>query len=248
MYQRLLDYYGHAVLDNGMTLREYLTSHSHEHLKDWHFALQFPLHNLYNTPLPLTNDWLNQYTMSKHVPQDYRFIYIGPKHSATLLHHDVLKSFSWSFNVTGKKLWIMFPAQATRGLFDRTGKMLVYDVRNVDPVEFPGFSESWEQRIEYIQGVGEIIVVPAGWYHQVHNLEDTISINHNFINEDCIDGVIDFLKEEWRAVQNSLSDLRDIMKYGEWIEECRKVLKLSSGMDMIELGVMLAQHNRILEL
>eukprot|EP00814_Leptocylindrus_danicus_P022377 CAMPEP_0116004240 /NCGR_PEP_ID=MMETSP0321-20121206/493_1 /TAXON_ID=163516 /ORGANISM="Leptocylindrus danicus var. danicus, Strain B650" /LENGTH=199 /DNA_ID=CAMNT_0003472521 /DNA_START=936 /DNA_END=1535 /DNA_ORIENTATION=- len=36
--------------------------------------------------------------------------------------------------------------------------------------------------IEIIQEVGETIFVPSGWYHQVENLEDTLSINHNWIN------------------------------------------------------------------
>lgn len=36
--------------------------------------------------------------------------------------------------------------------------------------------------LECIQEQDEIIFVPSGWYHQVHNLEDTISINHNWFN------------------------------------------------------------------
>jgi hypothetical protein len=36
--------------------------------------------------------------------------------------------------------------------------------------------------LECIQEPGEIIFVPSGWHHQVYNLEDTISINHNWLN------------------------------------------------------------------
>ncbi|RZC08117.1 JmjC domain-containing protein 4 isoform B [Glycine soja] len=36
--------------------------------------------------------------------------------------------------------------------------------------------------LECTEDAGEIIFVPSGWYHQFHNLEDTISINHNWFN------------------------------------------------------------------
>ena len=35
---------------------------------------------------------------------------------------------------------------------------------------------------EIIQRRGEVIFVPSGWHHQVENVEDTISINHNWFN------------------------------------------------------------------
>ena len=31
-----------------------------------------------------------------------------------------------------------------------------------------------------VQEAGETIFVPSGWYHQVTNLVDTVSINHNW--------------------------------------------------------------------
>jgi hypothetical protein len=40
---------------------------------------------------------------------DHRFVYMGPRGSWTALHADVLRSFSWSFNVCGRKRWLLFP-------------------------------------------------------------------------------------------------------------------------------------------
>jgi len=34
---------------------------------------------------------------------------MGPRGSWTALHADVLRSFSWSFNVCGRKRWLLFP-------------------------------------------------------------------------------------------------------------------------------------------
>lgn len=42
---------------------------------------------------------------------DHRFVYMGPRGSWTALHADVLRSFSWSFNVCGRKRWLLFPPQ-----------------------------------------------------------------------------------------------------------------------------------------
>jgi hypothetical protein len=36
---------------------------------------------------------------------DHRFVYVGRRGSRTLLHADVMRSFSWSANVCGRKLW-----------------------------------------------------------------------------------------------------------------------------------------------
>lgn len=37
---------------------------------------------------------------------DYRFVYCGPAGSWTPLHSDVLRSYSWSANVAGRKRWV----------------------------------------------------------------------------------------------------------------------------------------------
>ena len=36
--------------------------------------------------------------------------------------------------------------------------------------------------IEIIQRSGELLFVPSGWFHEVENLTDCISINHNWLN------------------------------------------------------------------
>ncbi|KAL5146254.1 JmjC domain-containing protein 4 [Glycine soja] len=67
-------------------------------------------------------------------------------------------------------------------------KNCVYNIFDeVSNSKFPGFRKLvcmcvlaiW---LECTEDAGEIIFVPSGWYHQFHNLEDTISINHNWFN------------------------------------------------------------------
>lgn len=42
--------------------------------------------------------------------------------SWTPIHADVLRSYSWSTNVTGRKRWRMLPPELTPLLFDRFGR------------------------------------------------------------------------------------------------------------------------------
>lgn len=51
------------------------------YLKDWHFVLEVPEYEAYETPKIFSNDWLNEYCLSKG-ESDYRFVYMGPKGSS----------------------------------------------------------------------------------------------------------------------------------------------------------------------
>ena len=52
-----------------------------------------------------------------------------------------------------------------------------------------------ERSYEVIQETGDVIFVPSGWHHQVLNLEDTISINHNWFNGANVGKIFDELKK-----------------------------------------------------
>ena len=54
--------------------------------------------------------------------------------------------------------------------------------RGAASVFYPGLQKVREHAIQIVQYPGETIFVPAGWYHTVENLQDTLSINHNWIN------------------------------------------------------------------
>lgn len=79
-----------------------------------------------------------------------------------------------------------------------------------------------------IQKAGEAIFVPSNWHHQVWNLEDTISVNHNWINGCNIETVWHSLEEHLRRVKTEINDCRDMPDFEE---HCQLMLKASFGMD-----------------
>merc|ERR1712129_187590 len=80
---------------------------------DWHIVRDLSTKQpFYQTPIHFADDWLNFYWQSKGTT-DYKFCYLGPAFSWTPLHKDVYSSYSWSVNVKGRKLWILFsPSEA----------------------------------------------------------------------------------------------------------------------------------------
>ena len=204
------------------------------YLKDWHFHRQFPDDNAYCVPNLFADDWLNEWC-DGCAGDDYRFVYMGPKGSFTPLHQDVLCSFSWSLNVTGSKLWLLYPPSQTHLLMNRFGSPPT-DVRYVDAAEFPNFASAVALRA--IQLSGEVIFVPSGWYHQVENLDETISINHNWFNAANIDLVAESLLGDYHRIVENLEDCRTM----EGFElQCQRILQANNGTTLPELYSLLSK-------
>ncbi|KAL2936120.1 JmjC domain-containing protein 4 [Bienertia sinuspersici] len=214
------------------------------YLKDWHFVKEYPEYEAYVTPLFFNDDWLNLYLDKYRLHNDpdyqerneiscsdYRFVYMGPKGTWTPLHADVFRSYSWSANVCGTKLWLFLPPAQRHLVFDRHMKNSVYNIfEDVNESKFPGFNKAvW---LECTQLKNEIIFVPSGWYHQVHNLEDVISINHNWFNAYNLDWVWDLLVGDCNEAKELIEDVRDICDDFESL--CQRNLAANTGMNFFD--------------
>nr|CAD7570431.1 unnamed protein product [Timema californicum] len=195
------------------------------YLKDWHFPKDFPEANIYRVPQYFASDWLNEYLCGKtSINDDYRFV--------TPFHADVFTSFSWSANVCGRKRWLLFPPGQENNLRDKFGR-LAYDATAPelhDSTMFPNYHKLCGH-FEIIQKAGEVIFVPSGWHHQVWNLEDTISINHNWVNGCNI-------KTMWDSLQNNLlavkKEVEDYSAIDGWEDHCQLMLRATYGMNYEE--------------
>ncbi|KAG6927510.1 jumonji domain containing 4 [Chelydra serpentina] len=217
--------------------KEYIKKNYHSprgclYLKDWHLYRAFPEHDVYTTPIYFTSDWLNEYWDAKGM-DDYRFVYMGPKGSWTPFHADVFRSYSWSANICGKKKWLLYPPRQEEYLRDRHGN-LPFDVTAPglqDSGVYPRYAQSGPP-VEIIQEAGEIVFIPSGWHHQVYNLEDTISINHNWVNGCNVAIMWSFLQDELAAVQREISEWRDTME--DWHLQCQVIMKTCTGINYKE--------------
>ena len=189
------------------------------YLKDWHMQ-RLDIPSFYQVPYFFCSDWLNEYFDSEG-NDDYRFVYIGVKNSWTPFHADVFQSYSWSANICGLKKWIFLQPGEEEKLKDATGN-LPFDISNLlDKNEKVKFYTVYQK-------TGEIIFVPSGWYHQVFNLEDTVSINHNWINASSI-------KYFWKHLTLSLElvkkEINDCFSMSGFQEQCQLILLSLSGIN-----------------
>ena len=81
------------------------------------------------------------------------------------------------------------------------------------------------------QDVNEVMFVPSNWFHQVENLEPTISINHNWFNGFNLSNIFQFLFNELKQIRELLFDLKEnFISENEnekfaWEKHCNKIMK-----------------------
>jgi hypothetical protein len=223
----------------------------HHYLKDWHLRLRHPEYDFYRTPEIFRDDWMNDYYINSRENggglDDFRFVYMGVAGTFTPLHRDVYCSYSWSTNVVGYKKWTLFPPAVTPYIYANKGrgtsKERVFDVRKYDRNRFPEFEKALSEAMVVVQKPQESIFVPSGWHHQVENLTDCISINHNWANGNSIKNMYRSMCEEIVEVENALSDVRQLMEENwktgerddidgwqkEWVGVVQDVLIKNSG-------------------
>lgn len=137
----------------------------------------------------------------------------------------MFSSFSWSTNIVGIKRWIFFPPHEEDKLRDRFGK-LPFDIGNDQTINL--IQEKQIQSFEIIQSGGQTVFVPSGWHHQVWNLEDTISVNHNWFNGCNIDWIWTAIYVKFNEVLREIDDCKDMNNFDE---HCQLLLKLDFGLD-----------------
>ncbi|XP_045254045.1 2-oxoglutarate and iron-dependent oxygenase JMJD4 isoform X10 [Macaca fascicularis] len=155
------------------------------YLKDWHLCRDFPVEDVFTLPVYFSSDWLNEFWDALDV-DDYRFVYAGPAGSWSPFHADIFRSFSWSVNVCGRKKWLLFPPGQEEALRDRHGN-LPYDVTSpaLCDTHLHPRSQLAGPPLEITQEAGEMVFVPSGWHHQVHNLQELCAVQEEVIMRSC---------------------------------------------------------------
>lgn len=82
--------------------------------------------------------------------------------------------------------------------------------------------------IEIIQNAGETVFVPSGWHHQVWNLAETISVNHNWFNACNIFTIWSEMYKTFELVVEEISDCREMQDFDA---HCQLMLRSVFGMN-----------------
>ena len=121
---------------SSMCLDDWLHLTNRPYIKDWHVN-QTSQGNFFNCPSLFTDDWLNDWLVSTN-NTDFRFLYWGDAGSGTAIHEDVLKTFSWSLNLNGRKLWKFYFDESVIEVIQTVGQAILvppglrHDVTNLD--------------------------------------------------------------------------------------------------------------------
>lgn len=123
---------------------------------DWELALNAPLRQVFENA-------------SGH---ETTSLYIGAPGALSPLHDDYWQTHAWLAQVQGSKEVALFAA-ADSHLLERG----CVDPLRRDAPNLAGVS-AWVGTI----GPGDVLFIPARWWHWVRSLDSTITVSHNFFN------------------------------------------------------------------
>ena len=166
-----------------------------------------------------------------HQRPDHRWLIVGPTRSGSTFHKDpngtrsvfgfwiwyryvmrLMGDSAWNAVVRGCKYWIMFPPTSVPpGVFVSKDQGEVTSPISIGDWlrDFHTDARKTADCKEGICWAGEVLHVPAGWWHLVVNLEPTIAITQNFVSQRYLPDVLGFLKYKPDQVSGFDSDITD---------------------------------------
>ncbi|MBW4625275.1 MAG: cupin-like domain-containing protein [Brasilonema octagenarum HA4186-MV1] len=157
-----------------------MTSHACDkllYLSEFHIGDHPELWEDCEDPIYLDN-WYKNVPLAvfqKYLNHSYD-IHIGQKDTSVGLHYDSYHDTAWVAVISGRKQVVLLSPDQEKYLYD--GQV---DCFNPDLEKFPLYSNA--KPVECIINKGEILYIPPDWWHHFKNLEDTISLAINTMNE-----------------------------------------------------------------
>lgn len=149
----------------------------------------------------------------------HRWLIIGPKGSGSTFHADPNGTSAWNAVIRGSKYWIMFPPPAEGKSVDIPGIHVSPDMSHITAplslseylLSFHAYARRMPGCVEAVCQEGELLYVPAGWFHMVVNLEEGIAVTQNFVSEAGVVGVLEFMRDR----SDQVSGFRKLQHAGE---------------------------------
>ncbi|KAJ9624876.1 hypothetical protein H2203_004826 [Taxawa tesnikishii (nom. ined.)] len=156
----------------------------------------------------------------------HRWLIIGPARSGSTFHKDPNGTCAWNAVLRGRKYWIMFPSSSNfpppPGVFVSEDQSEVTSPLSIAEwlLGFHAEARHTPGCIEAICEEGEMLYVPAGWYHLVVNLEESIALTQNFVPRRNLKDVLAFLRDQKDSISGFADSVED--PYGLFVEELRR--------------------------
>ena len=154
---------------------------------------------------------------------DARWVIAGGRKSGSTFHKDPNASSAWNALVYGEKAWVLYPPHATPpGVLvsgDGTEVATPLSVMEWYLDHFPAHAARAraggpDAPLCGLQRPGDVVFIPAGWWHQVLNLEDSLAVTHNFVAPDNLPGALALMREDPGALSGVPPGARPEELYG----------------------------------
>ncbi len=127
-------------------------------------------------------------------------IYIGGRGGAfPVLHYDGAGTHAFLMQIYGRKQYIVFPPDQEKYLYPSPAKInlsLINNVEKPDLQKFPLFANA--KPIIFILEPGELLFVPAHWWHTAKMLTPSITTSINVLNESNWSEMVEFVAKRRR--------------------------------------------------
>lgn len=157
---------------------------------------------------------------------DSRWMIMGPDRSGSTFHKDPNATSAWNAVLTGSKYWLMFPSG--KNVTPPPGVILSEDSSEItSPLSIAEYLLCFHEYARETPGckegicyAGEVLHVPSGWFHLVLNLDEGIAITQNFVPENKLVDVLQFLRDTPDQVSGFRDDVTD--PYDLFVQRLRK--------------------------
>jgi Cupin-like domain len=143
------------------------------------------LRDIFPLPHHTRPNWLDSWFFPERPSLTSLELYIGGAGAVfPILHYDNLHTHAFLMQICGTKEYVLYSPDQTQFMYPQaeinSNKSSVTDLERPDLDRFPLFGRAVASRC--VLKAGEMLFVPAGWWHAAKILEPTITVSANTVN------------------------------------------------------------------